>query len=208
MDDIVRAALKKWPSVPDCRGWLGLDARGNWYLRDDRVQAAGPFPRVKGSLLRHEKLREFIHRNYEANADGAWFFQNGPQRVYVELEAAPLIYGIERAAGGGFALEAHTGARAKRVLDSWVDESGRLFVTTDLGFGRLRGAPHAEENGPRHDDDYSRYRQNSSHHLSPPEIVVCRSCPTTIRNNTTEQHVCWTRARASTFPALDPFSSL
>ena len=138
MDDIVRAALKKWPSVPDCRGWLGLDARGNWYMRDDRVQAAGPFPRVKGSLLRHEKLREFIHRNYEANADGAWFFQNGPQRVYVELEAAPLIYGIERAAGGGFALEAHTGARAKRVLDSWVDESGRLFVTTDLGFGLLR----------------------------------------------------------------------
>jgi hypothetical protein len=138
MDEIVRAALRKWPSVPDCRGWLGLDARGNWYMRDDRVQAAGPFPRIKGSLLRHEKLREFIHRNYEADADGAWFFQNGPQRVYVELEAAPLIYGVERVTGGGFALEAHTGACVGRVLDTWLDESGRLFVSTDIGFGLLR----------------------------------------------------------------------
>ena len=27
MDEIVKAALKKWPNVPDCRGWLALDAR-------------------------------------------------------------------------------------------------------------------------------------------------------------------------------------
>jgi hypothetical protein len=43
MDDIVRQAIAKWPNVPDCYGWLGLDARGNWYMRDDRAQAAGPF---------------------------------------------------------------------------------------------------------------------------------------------------------------------
>ena len=41
MDDIVKQALAKWPNVPDCYGWLGLDARGHWYLRDDAVQAAG-----------------------------------------------------------------------------------------------------------------------------------------------------------------------
>ena len=41
MDDIVRAAMVKWPNVPDCFGWLGLDARGNWYMRDDRAQACG-----------------------------------------------------------------------------------------------------------------------------------------------------------------------
>ena len=45
MDDIVKQALAKWPNVPHCYGWLGLDARGNWYMRDDRTQAAGPFPR-------------------------------------------------------------------------------------------------------------------------------------------------------------------
>jgi hypothetical protein len=51
MDDIVKAALKKWPNVPDCYGWLALDARGDWYMRDDRTQAAGPFPQVKGSRV-------------------------------------------------------------------------------------------------------------------------------------------------------------
>lgn len=29
MDDIVKQAMVKWPNVPDCYGWLGLDARGN-----------------------------------------------------------------------------------------------------------------------------------------------------------------------------------
>src|SRR6218665_667404 len=64
MDDIVRQAIAKWPNVPDCYGWLGLDARGAWYMRDDRVQALGPFSgggqEAKGSLLKHEKLVEFI----------------------------------------------------------------------------------------------------------------------------------------------------
>src|SRR3982751_6865129 len=92
MDDIVAAALRKWPNVPHCYGWLALDARGDWYMRDDRIQAAGPFPRVKGSRIDHEKLRDFIARNYDRDATGAWFFQNGPQRVYVELEAAPYVW--------------------------------------------------------------------------------------------------------------------
>ncbi|MEO7009139.1 MAG: DUF2946 family protein, partial [Caldimonas sp.] len=64
MDEMVKAALKKWPNVPHCYGWLALDARGDWYMRDDRTQAAGPFPAVKGSRILHEKLREFIERNY------------------------------------------------------------------------------------------------------------------------------------------------
>ena len=32
MDDIVLQAMVKWPKVPACYGWLGLDARGRWYL--------------------------------------------------------------------------------------------------------------------------------------------------------------------------------
>ena len=137
MDDIVRAALKKWPQVPACYGWLGLDARGDWYMRDDRVQAAGSFPQVKGSRLLHEKLREFIHRNYESSADGAWYFQNGPQRVYVELEAAPLVLGVQRQ-GDGYAVQAHTGADAGAVQGAWVDELGRLFLQTAAGLGLVR----------------------------------------------------------------------
>ena len=40
MDDIVKAALKKWPNVPHCYGWLALDARGDWYMRDERIRFA------------------------------------------------------------------------------------------------------------------------------------------------------------------------
>jgi hypothetical protein len=130
MDDIVRQAIAKWPNVPHCFGWLGLDARGSWYMRDDRVQAQGAFPRNKGSLLRHDKLVDFIHRNYEHDDAGQWFFQNGPQRVYVELEVAPLVWRI----GPGHAVTSHTGrpAQARRAV---LDELGRVYLDTDLGFG-------------------------------------------------------------------------
>ena len=131
MDEIVKAALKKWPNVPACRGWLALDARGDWYMRDDRVQAAGPFPRVKGSRIEHAKLREFIERNYARGDDGAWYFQNGPQRVYVELEAAPFVW---RVAGRDFALSSHTGLQAT-LRSTWLDDAGRLFIDTHLGLG-------------------------------------------------------------------------
>ncbi len=130
MDDIVRQAIAKWPNVPHCFGWLGLDARGNWYMRDDRTQAAGAFPQSKGSLLRHEKLIDFIQRNYERDADGQWFFQNGPQRVYVELELTPLVWRL----GAGHGVAAHTG-RPAQVRRAVTDELGRLYLETDVGFG-------------------------------------------------------------------------
>ena len=133
MDDIVKQALKKWPNVPHCYDWLALDARGDWYMRDERIQQAGPFPQVKGSRIQHEKLREFIERNYLHDDAGCWFFQNGPQRVYLELEAAPWVWRL-----GGDAAEptitSHTGQTA-RFESAWLDERGRLFLATDLGLG-------------------------------------------------------------------------
>ena len=135
MDDIVRQALKKWPNVPACYGWLALDARGDWYMRDERVQAAGAFPQVKGSRIQHEKLREFIERNYAVDEAGGWFFQNGPQRVYVELEAAPWVWRIEPSSVAATPrIVSHTG-RAATFESAWLDERDRLFLATDLGLG-------------------------------------------------------------------------
>ncbi len=134
MDDIVRQAIAKWPNVPDCFGWLGLDARGNWYMRDDRTQAAGPFTggpaQSKGSMLKHEKLIDFIQRNYESDALGRWFFQNGPQRVYVELEATPWIWRV----GGDLSVAGHDG-RPAQVKACVLDELGHVYLDTDVGFG-------------------------------------------------------------------------
>lgn len=134
MDDIVKAALKKWPDVPHCHGWLALDARGQWFMRDERVQAAGPFPLVKGSRITHEKLREFIARNYAHDECGAWFFQNGPQRVYVELEATPWVWRLSGREGQTPQICSHTGLDA-RFESCWLDEQGRLYLATEMGLG-------------------------------------------------------------------------
>ena len=130
MDDIVKQALAKWPNVPHCYGWLGLDARGNWYMRDDRTQVAGAFPDAKGSLLRHDKLIDFIQRNYDHDDSGQWFFQNGPQRVYVELEATPFIWRVM----DDFSVTAHTGTSVEPSA-CLVDESGKLYLVAPIGLG-------------------------------------------------------------------------
>jgi len=136
MDELVRQAMAKWPNVPACYGWLALDARGQWWMRDDRAQALGAFqsglPGARGSVLRHEKLIDFIQRNYEADAQGCWYFQNGPQRVFVELESAPLVWRLDE---DGRAT-AHTGATAP-VLTALLDEAGHLYLHTPLGLGRV-----------------------------------------------------------------------
>jgi hypothetical protein len=138
MDDIVKQALAKWPHVPHCYGWLGLDARGHWWMRDDRTQALGSFTSgvadAKGSLLKHDKLIAFIHRNYACDEAGRWFFQNGPQRVYVELEATPFVWRVQ----DDFSLIAHThadSAQTSRAQRCVLDERGCVYMETDLGFG-------------------------------------------------------------------------
>jgi len=139
MDEMVLRAMLKWPHVPHCYGWLGLDGKGNWYMRDDAAQAAGPFavngllePRSKGSLLRHAKLIEFIGRNYAADEEGRWYFQNGPQRVYVELSHAPWVW---RLTGGNMSeARSHTGSPTE-VICALTDDKGLLYLETALGLG-------------------------------------------------------------------------
>ena len=130
MDDIVQQAMVKWPHVPACYGWLGLDARGRWYLRDEAVQACGAFPLSQGDLLQHDKLIAFIERNYAADAQGQWFFQNGPQRVYVELEITPWVWRIE----SDLRLRTHTG-RIACATACLLDEQGHVYLDSAIGLG-------------------------------------------------------------------------
>ena len=130
MDDIVKQALAKWPNVPDCYGWLGLDARGRWFMRDDAAQAAGDFPQSRGSWLRHEKLIDFIGRNYESDDEGRWFFQNGPQRVYIELECTPWVWQVLP----DYRLQSHTGLQSS-AGECLLDEEGRLYIASPQGLG-------------------------------------------------------------------------
>lgn len=135
MEDIVLQAMTKWPNVPDCYGWLGLDSRGHWYLRDADAQAAGSFPQSKGSPLQHEKLLAFISRNYASDAQGRWYFQNGPQRVYVELECTPWVWRI----GPELLLESQTGQTAQAIA-CLLDGEGRIYLETVIGLGLVHSS--------------------------------------------------------------------
>ncbi|MFM0735802.1 DUF2946 family protein [Paraburkholderia xenovorans] len=124
MDDIVRQALAKWPNVPSCTGWLLLDRRGNWRMRDEAAQASGAL----GEPIRHEALLGFINRNYDADERGQWFFQNGPQRVYVELAYTPWVVRLSAAADGLLSLSDQAGSAFEPSAVFIDDEGGILFT--------------------------------------------------------------------------------
>ena len=124
MDDIVKQALAKWPNVPACTGWLMLDRRGQWRMRDEAAQASGS----PGTPIRHEALLGFINRNYERDERGQWFFQNGPQRVYVELGYTPWVVRLSVEADGGLALKDQVGNGFEPSAVFADDEGGILFA--------------------------------------------------------------------------------
>jgi hypothetical protein len=129
MDDIVRQAMAKWPNVPHCYGWLGLDARGHWRMRDQHAQDLD----LPGDKLSHPALVAFIARNYGHDERGCWFFQNGPQRVYVNLEVTPYVASL--GGDGGFMLQ--TGAPLGAIEAAWMTTEGALVVRHGANVAQL-----------------------------------------------------------------------
>jgi hypothetical protein len=120
MDDIVKQAMAKWPNVPHCYGWLALDARGAWRMRDEAAQRAN----APGDKLTSAALVGFINRNYARDERGCWYFQNGPQRVYVILEATPFIARTDP--GQGLALQ--TGQALASLDAAFLTADGAAVV--------------------------------------------------------------------------------
>ena len=137
MDDSVIRAMAKWPNVPAVYGWLALDRRGQWSIKN---AASASFERIANT-----KLIEFIGRNYAHDDAGRWYFQNGPQRVYVSLAYTPLVYRI--ASAHLLAFETHTGAACADLQAVYLDETGNLLLLTEHGPGLLldRDLPRALE---------------------------------------------------------------
>ena len=134
MDDIVIRAMAKWPNVPVAYGWLALDRRGQWSIK--RVSPGGPAGEVtRFEPVSNAKLVVFIGRNYAHDEQGRWYFQNGPQRVYVTLDYTPLVYRI--AGAHPLAFETHTGAPCADLQSAWMDEAGNLLLVTEHGPGLL-----------------------------------------------------------------------
>jgi hypothetical protein len=117
MDPIVARAMARWPNVPAVYGWLGLDRRGNWLIKRERIT--------------NQALREFIARNYEGDDAGRWYFQNGPQRVYVALAYTPLVVHYE-----GDDLIDHCG-RPFSARANYIDDEGSVLLAGDPGIALL-----------------------------------------------------------------------
>lgn len=150
MDEIVKQAMAKWPNVPHCFGWLALDARGNWRMRDERAQKLN----LAGDRIGNPTLLGFINRNYLCDEQGRWYFQNGPQRVYVNLEATPYIARTDPL--HGFLL--HTGEVLAPVDAAWISDSGLLILKSGRKIAQIddrdmaQCLPHLRIDGASDDD--------------------------------------------------------
>lgn len=122
MDSVVARAMAKWPNVPAVYGWLSLDRRGNWRIRSTTDR----FERITNAAL-----REFISRNYEADSAGRWYFQNGPQRVYVTLAYTPLVVHYE-----GDQFIDHCG-RPFAARTIYLDDEGSVLMAGEPGIALL-----------------------------------------------------------------------
>ncbi len=107
--------MAKWPNVPACYGWLSLDRRGGWRFQGERVTHAG--------------LTAFLNSFYQCDAQGHWLVQNGPQKVFVELDYMPLVARFD----GQSRLLSHTGKQVEKVSEIRLDEDGNVLLRTDIG---------------------------------------------------------------------------
>jgi len=126
MDELVLRGMAKWPNVPAVYGWLSLDRRGHWLLKGERVANPG--------------IAAFFGRNYDHDDQGRWFFQNGPQRVFVTLDYTPFVFRLDATADAAPAWIAHSGTPVAAVHGAYIDDAGLLLLDTDLGIGLVHDA--------------------------------------------------------------------
>jgi len=125
MDQGIAQSLVKWPNVPNCFGWLALDRRGAWRMRDDYAQAH----RLPGDVIKHAALNAFIARNFASDADGRYFFQNGPQRVYVNLDATPWVVRMMPTGNAEHPWQFQSQCESIRLpTGAFMDEAGHILI--------------------------------------------------------------------------------
>jgi hypothetical protein len=92
-------------------------------MRDEFAQAN----QLAGSVIQHLALNEFISRNYACDSLGRYFFQNGPQRVFITLDATPWIARITPTESG---LQLITQCAIEiKPHGALSDEKGNIYIT-------------------------------------------------------------------------------
>ncbi|AEC20517.1 hypothetical protein PT7_1977 [Pusillimonas sp. T7-7] len=143
MDEQVIAAMARWPDVPDVYGWLSLSERGEWRLhpQGDALLPQHCAPGAccsPGEAISSTTILQFMNRNYAVDDAGQWYFQNGPQRVYVRLDAAPYILHTVNE-GSEHRLRSHTSHDIASISGWWLDDDGKLYAQTNIGPGLVAG---------------------------------------------------------------------
>ena len=126
MDKAVLDAIERWPNVPAVFGWLSLSRRGQWRLHPGGTALAGGY----GESIQNQQILSFMDRNYACDDQGRWFFQNGPQKVFVRLDSAPYIVSLT---GQPALLRTHNQLEVQRIDDWLIDRDGNLFLRCDHG---------------------------------------------------------------------------
>jgi hypothetical protein len=112
----------KWPNVPDVYNWLELDNRGNWCIKNEKIS--------------HKGLIKFINDHYSSDDKGRWFFQNGPQRVFVKLHSTPFILSIALN-NDVIYFKTQTNQVIQQIEQFWLDNNGRLLLSWGQYLGLL-----------------------------------------------------------------------
>jgi hypothetical protein len=135
-DPQVIAAMARWPGVPAVHGWLRLDRRGQWHLIDRGQPDFDEALNGAGSPITSPAILAFIARNYGSMPQGEWFWQNGPQRVFVDLDLAPRIIRVV-GEGARLALIDHTGLVFDPVTAAAMSPAGDLWLRDARGWGAV-----------------------------------------------------------------------
>ncbi|QWD59896.1 DUF2946 family protein [Polynucleobacter sp. MWH-UH35A] len=160
MDNQVLRSLMKWPNVPDCYGWLALDRRGQWRMRDEFTQQNN----LPGNIIKHQALNEFIARNYACDELGRYFFQNGPQRVFITLDATPWIVRIIPGKESPTIInQCHQAMETNGALS---DENGNIYIIGKVNgtiYSRSDNQPFCENSSQSiallHDHDLDHFSE-------------------------------------------------
>lgn len=137
MDDLVHAAMARWPNVPAAYGWLSLSRRGQWRLHPHGGGWGTEAPEP-GESITSPQMLGFIGRNYQTDDRGCWFFQNGPQRVYVRLDGAPWILHTQPGPDAQLQLGTHTGQTYGPPSHWWLTHGGLLYTQSAQGAGLVQ----------------------------------------------------------------------
>ena len=104
-------------------------------MRDAFVQQN----KLPGQVITHLALNEFISRNYVCDHLGRYFFQNGPQRVFITLDATPWIARIIPSAEGlQLITQCHSSIEPSGALS---DENGNIYI-----IGKVNQLLYRQEN--------------------------------------------------------------